>query len=46
MDIDKFSGIKEVACEPLNNTVLPVMGHWTNYQVLIYLGVSFLLSFI
>lgn len=27
-DIDKFSAIKEVACEPLNNKVLPVMGHW------------------
>lgn len=32
MDIDKFFAIKEVACcalfEPLNNKVLPVMGHW------------------
>lgn len=34
MDIDKFSAIKVVACcalcEPLNNKVLPVIGHWEN----------------
>lgn len=48
-DIDKFSAIKELACcalcEPLNNKVLPVMGHWEKLSGL-YIGVSFLFSFI